>query len=112
VTLGSRFDQIAKTYADPLEPKLAEDAPLTEMPPEYQQVVTADTTLGIKPLITEGANTPRPKFVILEVTARHEAGDLTYEEVKLRIRQSLSEQLAIRHYVDQLKRQTYVDVRL
>lgn len=112
VTLGSRFDQIAKAYGDALEPKLAEDAPLTDIPPEYQQVITADTTLGFKPLITEGANTPRPKFVILEVTARHEAGDLTYEEVKLRIRQSLAEQLAIRHYVDQLKRQTYVDIRL
>jgi peptidyl-prolyl cis-trans isomerase SurA len=112
VSLGSRFDQFAKTYADPLEPKLAEDAPLTELPPEYQEVITADTTLGMKPLITERPNTPKAKFVILEVTARHEAGELTYEDVKLRIRQSLGEQLAIRHYVDTLKRQTYVDIRL
>ena len=112
VTLGSKFDQLAKTYADPLEPKLAEDAPLTDLPPEYREVLATDTTLGLKPVIAEGAITQRPKFVVLEVTARHEAGELTYDEVKLKIRQSLSDQLAVRHFVDQLRRQTYIDVRL
>jgi len=112
VTLGSKFDQLAKTYADPLEPKLAEDAPLTDLPPEYREILATDTVLGLKPVIAEGAITQRPKFVVLEVTARHAAGDLTYDDVKLRIRQSLSDQLAIRHFVDQLKRQTYIDIRL
>lgn len=111
-TGGATFDSLAKVYADPLEPKLAEDAPLTEMPPEYQQVVSNDTTTGLKPVVAEGTNTPRPKFVVLEVTARHDAGDLTFDDVKLRIRQSLGEQLAIRHFIDQLKRQTYIDIRL
>ncbi len=108
---GASFDSLAKAYADPLEPKLAEDAPLTELPPEYQRVVSSDTTLGLKPMIAEGANTQRPKFVVLEITARHDAGDLAFDDVKLRIRQSLSDQLAIRHYIDQLKRQTYIDIR-
>ena len=112
VTLGSKFDQLAKTYADPLEPKLAEDAPLTDLPPEYQDLFSSDTTLGLKPVVAEGVITPRPKFVVLEVTARKPAGALAYEDVKLRIRQSLSDQLAIRHFVDQLKRQTYIDIRL
>ena len=112
VTLGSKFDQLAKTYADPLEPKLAEDAPLTDLPPEYREILATDTVLGLKPVIAEGAITQRPKFVVLEVTARHAAGDLTYDDVKLRIRQSLGDQLAIRHFVDQLKRQTYIDIRL
>jgi peptidyl-prolyl cis-trans isomerase SurA len=112
VTLGSKFDQLAKTYGDPLEPKLAEDAPLAELPPEYREILATDTVLGLKPVIAEGAITQRPKFVVLEVTARHTAGDLTYDEVKLRIRQSLSDQLGIRHFVDQLRRQTYVDIRL
>ena len=106
------FDSLAKRYADPLEPKLAEDAPLTEMPPEYQKAVAADTTLGLKPVFTEGADTPRIKFIVLEVTARHAAGELSFDDVKLRIRQSLSDQLAIRHFIDQLRRQIYVDIRL
>jgi len=62
-------------------------------------------------VITQGAP-PRTKFVVLEVLARHGAGELAFDEVKLRIRQSLGDQLAIKHFVDQLRRQTYVDIRL
>ncbi|MGH7520059.1 MAG: peptidylprolyl isomerase [Gemmatimonadales bacterium] len=109
---GALFDSLAKIHADPLEPKLAEDAPLTDLPPEYQQIVSSDTTTGLKPVIATGNNTPRPKFVVLEITGRHDAGDLTFDDVKLRIRQTLGEQLAIRHFIDQLKRQTYIDIRL
>jgi hypothetical protein len=106
------FDSVARIYADPQEPKLAEDAPFTDLPPEYQKVLSSDTTVGLKAVITEGADTPRPKFVVLEVTARRDAGDLSYEDVKMRIRQSLGDQLAIKHFIEQLKRQIYVDIRL
>jgi peptidyl-prolyl cis-trans isomerase SurA len=106
------FDSLAKIYADPQEPKLAEDAPLTDLPPEYQKVVANDTTVGLKAVIVQGPDTPRTKFVVLEVTARKGAGDLAFEDVKLRIRQSLGDQLAIRHFIDQLRRQIYIDIRL
>ncbi len=106
------FDSLARIYADPQEPKLAEDAPFTDLAPEYQKVLSSDTTVGLKAVITEGADTPRPKFVVLEVTARRDAGDLSYEDVKMRIRQSLGDQLAIKHFIEQLKRQIYVDIRL
>ena len=111
-TVHMSFDSLAKLYADPQEPKLAEDAALTDMPPEYQKALSSDTTMGLKPVIVESADSPRPRFVVLEVTARRPAGDLAFEDVKLKIRQTLSDQLAIRHLIDQLKRQTYVDVRL
>ena len=109
---GTSFDSLAKRYGDPQEPKLGEDAPLTDMPPDYQKAFSSDTTLGLKPLITEGADTPRRKFIVAEVTARHAAGELSFDDVKLRIRQSLSDQLAIRHFIDQLRKQIYVDIRL
>ena len=106
------FDSLAKTYADPQEPKLAEEAPFTDLPPEYQKVLATDTTVGLKPVIVQGADTRRTKFVVLEVTARHDAGELSFEDVKIRIRQSLGDQLAIRHFIDQLRRQIYIDIRL
>ncbi len=91
---------------------MAEDAPLTEMPKEYQDLVAHDTTIGRKPVITVGAGSPRPKFVVFEVTQRHPEGELAFEDVKLRIKDILSNDLAIRHYVDQLRHQTYIDIRL
>jgi len=105
------FDSLAKLYADPQEPKLAEDAPATDLPQEYQKSLSSDTTLGLKPVLTIGP-APRTKFVVLEVLARKPAGELAFDDVKLRIRQSLGDQLAIKHFVDQLRRQTYVDIRL
>lgn len=112
LTRGAPFDSIARLHADPEEPKFGEDAPVTQLPPEYQEVLARDTTLGLKPVVATGAETPRPKFVLLEITERHAEGELTFDEVKLRIRQTLGEQAAIRHYIDQLRRQTYIDIRL
>jgi len=106
------FDSLAKLYADPLETKLAEETPLTDLPPEYQKILSSDTTTGLKPVIAVAAETPRRKFAVLEVMARHAAGDLSFDDVKMRIRQSLADQLAIRHFVDQLRRQIYIDIRL
>jgi hypothetical protein len=86
--------------------------PFDKLPPEYQRAIAGDTTLGLKPVVTLGADTPRPKYVVLEVTARHAEGELTFDDVKINIRQTLGDQLAIRHFIDQLKRQTYIDIRL
>lgn len=109
---GLPFDSLARSYADPEEPKLAEDAPVNELPSEYKELLATDTTLGLKPVIVVGRASTRPKFTIVEVTTRHAEGELTFDDVKQRIRQTLGEQLAIRRYIDQLRRQTYVDIRL
>jgi peptidyl-prolyl cis-trans isomerase SurA len=106
------FDSLANRYGDPQESKLAEEASVTDLPPAYAEVLNSDTTLGLKPVIELGRGTAQPRFAVAEVTARHPAGDVTFDDVKLKIRQSLSDQLAIRHFIDQLKKQTYVDVRL
>jgi peptidyl-prolyl cis-trans isomerase SurA len=109
---GASFDSLARRAADPEEPKLAEDAPITQLPQEYQDLLARDTTVGLKPIVTIGAGSARPKFVVYDVTQRHPEGDLAFEDVKLRIKEILSNDLAIRHYVDQLRSKTYVDIRL
>ncbi len=109
---GASFDSLARRAADPEEPKLAEDVPITSVPQEYQDLLAKDTTAGLKPVITIGAGTPRPKFVVLDVTQRHPEGELAFDDVKMRIKEILANDLAIKHYVDQLRQKTYVDVRL
>lgn len=108
---GASFDSLARRHADPSEAKLAEDAPLPQLPPEYQAAL-GDSARGLLPTFEIGAATPRPKFVVLEVTQRREAGPVRFEDVRDRIRQNLGQQLAIQHYLSQLRRTTYVDVRL
>jgi len=108
---GAPFDSLARTYGDPNEPKLAEALPVSQLPPEYLRAIGDDTVPGLKPVFEVGADTPRPRFVVFELTKRLPEGELTFDEVKDRIRDALSQQLALKHYLDVLRRSTYVDVR-
>lgn len=108
---GASYDSLARLYADENEANLAPDVPLTDLPPVYQRALAKDTTLGLKPVLTL-ANGRQTKFAVIEVTKRQAEGQLSFDDVKDRIRTKLSQDLMIRHYVDQLRHLTYVDIRL
>ena len=52
------------------------------------------------------------QFVVLQVTGRRSPGDIRYEDVKDHIRQQLGQELAIRRYLDHLRKATYVEIRM
>ena len=108
---GAPFDSLAHTYADPSEPKLADALPISQLPPDYSAALGNDTVPGLKPVFEVGANSARPRFVVFELTKRRPEGELSFDEVKDRIREALGQQLAVKHYLDLLRRITYVDVR-
>jgi peptidyl-prolyl cis-trans isomerase SurA len=108
---GAPFDTLARAYADPSEPKLADALPLSQHPPDYATAMGNDTVPGLKPVFEIGAGTARPRFVVFELTKRLPEGELSFDEVKDRIREALGQQLAVKHYLDLLRRTTYVDVR-
>jgi peptidyl-prolyl cis-trans isomerase SurA len=109
---GASFDSLARVYGDENAPKLAESVPLTELGPDYQQLFGRDSTLGLKTVLAIGANGPRPQFSVLEVTGRQPEGELRFEDVRDQIRGRLAQDLGVQHYVDRLRRQTYIDIRL
>jgi len=109
---GAPFDSIAKHYSDPMEPRLAEQVALTDLPPDYRRTIGDDTTRGLRPVVPLDPTGKRPKFAILIVIARQPPGDYTFEDMKDRIHEKLSQDLAEQHYLDQLRRMTYVDIRL
>jgi len=108
---GAAFDSLARRYADPNEPKLADALPVSQLPPDYVSAIGNDSTPGLKPVFEVGAGTSRPRFVVFELTKRLPEGELSFDEVKDRIKDALGQQLAIKHYLDLLRRMTYVDVR-
>lgn len=108
---GANFDSLARRYHDPNEPKIAETVVLDSLPPDYRAAIGPDTTTGMRPVFVVGQGSPKPKFVILDVTDRIPAGPVRFEDVKARVRDRLGGDLALRHYLAQLRRQTYIDIR-
>lgn len=108
---GASFDTLARAHADPSEPKLADALPVSQLPPDYVQAIGTDTVPGLKPVFAVGAGSARPRFVVFELTKRLPEGELAFADVKDRIREALAQQLALKHYLDTVRRTTYVDVR-
>ena len=108
---GAPFDTLARMYADPSEPKLADALPISQLPPDYATAIGNDTVPGLKPVFEVAAGSARPRFVVFELVKRLPEGELSFDEVKDRIREALGQQLAVKHYLDLIRRTTYVDVR-
>ncbi|HXQ29095.1 MAG TPA: peptidylprolyl isomerase [Gemmatimonadales bacterium] len=109
---GAPFDTLAKRYGDPSEPRLVETLPVPQLPAEYQATLGTDTTLGVKAPFEIGKNSGRPKIVVVEVTKWEAGGELSFADVRDRLRDQLGEQLAVKQYLDRMRRTTFIDIRL
>lgn len=110
---GAPFDSLARLYHDPGEEKEADDVPITQLPEEYKDGMGDADSGQVVPVFTIRKEMGlRRKYVILQVTGRRVAGTIRFEDVKDQIRKKLSDDLGVRHYLDRLKRATYVEVRL
>ena len=108
---GASFDSLQRALHDPSAERQAENVPVDKMPEAYAKVIgDADSGTVVPVFKLPGAGT-RDQFVVLQVTGRRPPGDIRYEDVKDRIRDQLGQQLAIRRYIDELRRTTYVDIR-
>jgi parvulin-like peptidyl-prolyl isomerase len=108
---GTPFDTLARHYADPGESRIIDALPAPNLPLDYPKTLGTDSTLGLKPVFQIGSGTGRPKFVVLEVTRWQPEGELTFDDVKDKIRDQLGQQLAVQHYLEALRRTTYIDIR-
>jgi len=108
---GASFDSLARRHADPDEPRLIDALPVPQLPPDYPRSLATDSVVGLKPVFAIDTGTPRRKFVVLEVTKWQPPGELKFEDVKDRLRDNLSHQLAVQHYISVLRRATYIDIR-
>ena len=110
---GAPFDSLVRLYHDPGEEKEADDVPITQLPEEYKEGMgTADSGQVVPVFTIRKEMGLRRKYVVLQVTGRRVAGTIKFEDVKDQIRKKLSDDLGVRHYLDRLKRATYVEIRL
>ena len=111
--LGAPFDSLSQVAHDPSEERQASEVPVTQLPPEYSAAIGAADSGQVVPVFAIRKESGlRRKYVVLEVTGRRGEGAITFEDVKDQIRRRLSDDLALRHFIERLRASTYVEVRL
>jgi len=112
VERGASFDSLQRIYHDPSSERSAADVPADKLPEPYGKMIGEADSGTVVPVFSLPSAGGHEQFVVLQVTGRRSLGDIRYEDVKDRIRQQLSQELAIRHYLDGLRKATYVEIRM
>jgi peptidyl-prolyl cis-trans isomerase SurA len=108
---GAPLDSLLRRYHDPLEQSLFEDVPPENLPEALSTAVQGalpGDVIGPVRLDESG----RQRFAAILFEGARPEGEYTYEELYDRLRSSLSEGSAVRRYVEELRRNTYVDIRM
>ncbi len=110
---GASFDSLQRIHHDPAGgEREAANVPADKLPEAYAKAIGEADSGAVVPVFTIKGAGDRDQFVVLRVTARRSQGEIRYEDVKDRIRQQLGQELAIRRYLDQLRKTTYVEIRI
>lgn len=113
VARGASFDSLQRIHHDPAGgEREAENVPADKLPETYAGAVANADSGAVVPVFTIKGPGDSDQYVVLQVTNRRQQGDIRFEDVKDRIRQQLGQELAIRRYIDQLRKSTYVELRI
>jgi hypothetical protein len=108
---GAAIDSLQLLYHDPAEIKVANDAPLSQLPPAYSPLLSTADSGSIVVVTLPNDPEVRSKYAVVQVTGRRAEGEISFEDVKEMIRPRVAEQLSIQRYVAQLRAKTFVEVR-
>ena len=110
---GANADSLARLYGDSTEPRTVSGADRTQLQGEYAQAlagVQGDSVVG--PFQLDTAQATRTRFVVARVTDVQPEREYTFEEVREQVRLRLVQERGVRNLLDDLRRHTYVDLRL
>jgi peptidyl-prolyl cis-trans isomerase SurA len=110
---GVPYDSLATKHHDPTEEKGVLNPFVRDSLPASYIAALAGAKEGDVTAPFQLAN-PRgqPKFAVVQVVTETEAGEYDVSQVRERIRAQLAEERAIRQMLDDLRKQTYVSLRL
>jgi peptidyl-prolyl cis-trans isomerase SurA len=112
---GASYDSLVTQFHDEGsgEEKSIPEYPRDSLPESYRNAIEGHGLNEILPPfeIADPSSNSR-KFVVVQITFLDEAGEYTLAELRERIRAQLSEERTMRRFIDSLKKQTYVSVRI
>lgn len=108
---GADAAALAAQYRTPDEARFQRDVPLDRLPPALLSTLEGATTGTVAgPVQLDGNG--NPVFSVLRVTGRQTAGEYTLDDVRDVVRQRLQEERLRARLLEQLRRDTYVSMRL
>jgi peptidyl-prolyl cis-trans isomerase SurA len=111
---GQSFDTLAKHHNDfrgGEETSILNPFPRAQLPPAYQAGMAGKGAKDIVVFPIVGNTVVPTKYVVAQIAAVEEGGELTLAEVKEKFRQRLSEEGGVRRLLDSLRKGTYVTIR-
>lgn len=110
---GASFDSLQVRYHDPAESKELQRFPIDRLPEAYRNAINGVAAGGVSPVFElKGPAGTNSKFGVVRVVAREPAGEVTFDDAKEALRPRLEEIMTMQRHLDELKRTTFVDVRM
>lgn len=108
---GEPIDSLIPIYHHPDQETDANDVVIDRLPPEYASALASARPGEIIGPIRMGSG-DQTMYAIIQVTAYRPPGEYTLADLSSEIRQRLEQQKLVEELVEELRRKTYVDIRL
>ncbi|HXF24133.1 MAG TPA: peptidylprolyl isomerase, partial [Gemmatimonadaceae bacterium] len=110
---GANFDTLVAKYHDPAEEKgILQPYPVDSLPASYKAAVADLKVNDVSAPFALVSQSGSTKYAIIQVVAKTAEGEYSLSEVRENIRRQLAEEKQARALLDELRKQTYVSLRL
>lgn len=111
---GVAFDTLRVKHHDPSEESsIPQPFPQSQLPQEYQTAIAGHKANDIlDPFVIEDKTRGTPKFFVVQIVTISAEHEPTVADWREKIRDQLSEEKAIRRYLDGLRKESYVSIRI
>ena len=111
---GVSFDTLRTKHHDPSEESsIPQPFPQAQLPQEYQTAIAGKKANDIlDPFLIVDKTRGTPKFFVVQITSIAAEHEPTVADWRGKIRDQLAEEKAIRRYLDGLRKESYVSIRI
>ncbi len=110
---GVPYDTLVKKHHDPTEEKgVLQPFPRDSLPASYNAALAGAKAGDITNPFQLANPRGQPKFAVIQVVTATDAGEYNQNEIRDQIRAQLSEERSIRQLLDELRKKTYVSIRM
>ena len=110
---GVPYDSLVARHHDPTEEKgVLQPFPRDSLPASYLGVLTGVKAGDITAPFQLANPRGQPKYAVLQIVTATDAGEYKESEIRDQIRAQLSDERSIRQLLDEMRKQTYVSIRM